>query len=676
MHAEVGVCARATHGALRGKRQMTGELGLFALILAFGVALFQGTVPLVGASRNHPHLMSVADTSSVVLCGLVGLAMLMLGYGYVTSDFSLRNVWENSHSLKPLLYKITGVWGNHEGSLVLWVLILTVYGAALALFGRRIPPTLRARALAVQGLVAAGFLAFSVFTSNPFARMIPIPGEGTGLNPILQDPGLAFHPPCLYMGYVGLSVAFSFAIAGLLDRRVDSMWATLARPWILVAWCFLTAGIALGSWWAYYELGWGGWWFWDPVENASFIPWLVATALLHSLRVAEKRDTLKAWTLLLCITGFSLSLLGTFLVRSGAITSVHTFASDPARGLFILAFLAVVTGGAFALFAVRAPRIRPEGLFEPVSREGALLLNNVFFGAAAATVLLGTLYPIFMEVAGSPPVSVGPPYYNAVFLPLAIPAIVLAALGPALPWKRADLPGVLHRMRFALFTAAGAVVLTAVLQGNPVPMALAGYGLAAFLAAGTIRNWLARVVPARDLSGMVRRILGLPASVHGMALAHLGVAVLVVGVTASSTGRVDLEQVMHEGETLQLAGHEISFLGVETVSGPNYVAQQGQFRVTEPDGDIGMLRPEQRAYVSGGAGTTEAAILETFFGDIYVVLGDSSPDGGWGTRLTFNPLIWWIWGGAFLSVLGGAVALAERPRRAVNRIRAAAGQPA
>ncbi len=655
---------------------MTGELGLFALILALGVAVFQGTVPLVGAGRNHPSLMAVADRSSIVLCGLVAVSIMMLGYGYVTSDFSLRNVWENSHTLKPLLYKITGVWGNHEGSLLLWVLILTVYGAALAVFGRRIPPTLRARALAIQGLIAAGFLAFSIFTSNPFARVVPVPDEGTGLNPILQDPGLAFHPPCLYMGYVGLSVAFSFAIAGLLDRRVDSMWAALARPWILIAWCFLTAGIALGSWWAYYELGWGGWWFWDPVENASFIPWLVATALLHSLRVAEKRDALKAWTLLLCITGFSLSLLGTFLVRSGAITSVHTFASDPARGLYILAFLALVTGGAFALFAVRAPRIRPEGLFEPVSREGALLLNNVFFGAAAATVLLGTLYPIFIEVAGGSPVSVGPPYYNAVFLPLAIPTVVLAALGPALPWKRADLPGVLHRMRFALFCAVGAVVLTAVLQRDPVPMALAGYGLAALLAVGTIRHWLARVQPARGLTGLARRILGLPASVHGMALAHMGVAVLVVGVTASSTGRVDLERVMHEDESLLLAGYEIGFLGVETVEGPNYVARQGRFRVTDPGGGTRMLWPERRAYVSGGAVTTEAAILETFFGDLYVVLGEAAADGGWGARLSFHPLIWWIWGGAFLGVLGGGVAVAERSRPAAIRVRAAAGRPA
>ena len=657
---------------------MTGEIGLFALILAFGVALFQGTVPLVGAARNDANLMAVGDVSSVVLCGLVTIAIVMLGHGYVTSDFSLLNVWQNSHTLKPLIYKISGVWGNHEGSLVLWVLILAIYGAALAVFGRQVPPALRARALAIQGLIAAGFLAFSIFTSNPFARLIPVPVEGMGLNPILQDPGLAFHPPCLYMGYVGLSVAFSFAIAGLLGKEIDSTWAKLARPWVLLAWCFLTAGIALGSWWAYYELGWGGWWFWDPVENASFIPWLIATALLHSLRVAEKRDTLKAWTLLLCITGFSLSLLGTFLVRSGAITSVHTFASDPARGLFILAFLAAVTGGAFALFAVRAPRIQAEGLFEPVSREGALLLNNVFFGAAAATVLLGTLYPIFMEVAGSPPVSVGPPYYNAVFLPIAIPAIVLAAMGPAIPWKRADLPGVLHRMRFAAICAVGAAVLTGVLQRDPVPMALAGYGLAAFLAAGTVRQWLARLRPARSPRRLLRRVRSLPASAHGMALAHMGVAVLVVGVTASSTARVDVEQVMHPGEALSLAGHRIEFAGVEDVEGPNYTALQGRFLVTGPGGSATTLLPERRVYLASGTATTEAAILETFVGDIYVVLGDPVADGGWGTRLTFNPLIWWIWGGAFLSVLGGAVSIAERarPRMYAAGAQSASVQPA
>ena len=655
---------------------MTGEIGLFALILAFAVALFQGTVPLVGAARNDPALMAVSDVSSVVLCALVTIAIVMLGLGYVTSDFSLLNVWQNSHTLKPLIYKVSGVWGNHEGSLVLWVLILAVYGAALAVFGRQVPPDLRARALAIQGLIAAGFLAFSLFTSNPFARIVPIPAEGMGLNPILQDPGLAFHPPCLYMGYVGLSVAFSFGIAGLLGKQVDSTWAKLARPWVLLAWCFLTAGIALGSWWAYYELGWGGWWFWDPVENASFIPWLIATALLHSLRVAEKRDTLKAWTLLLCITGFSLSLLGTFLVRSGAITSVHTFASDPARGIFILAFLAAVTGGAFALFAVRAPRIRAEGLFEPVSREGALLLNNVFFGAAAATVLLGTLYPIFMELAGSPPVSVGPPYYNSVFLPLAMPALVLAALGPAIPWRRTDLPGVLHRMRFAAVCALGAVVLTAFLHQDPGPLALAGFGLAAFLAAGTLRNWLARLRPTGDLVRVFRRARGLPASAHGMTLAHLGVAVLVVGVTASSTGRVDLEQVMHPGETLSLAGRTIEFMGVENIEGPNYTALQGRFQVTGPGAGTTMLWPERRAYLASGTATTEAAILETFAGDIYVVLGDPVADGGWGTRLTFNPLIWWIWGGAFLGVLGGLVSIAERARPRRARLRSPSVQPA
>ena len=655
---------------------MTGEIGLFALILAFAVALFQGTVPLVGAARNDAALMAVSDVSSVVLCALVTVAIVMLGHGYVTSDFSLLNVWQNSHTLKPLIYKVSGVWGNHEGSLVLWVLILAIYGAALAVFGRQVPSALRARALAIQGLIAAGFLAFSLFTSNPFARIVPIPAEGMGLNPILQDPGLAFHPPCLYMGYVGLSVAFSFGIAGLLGKEVDATWARLARPWVLLAWCFLTAGIALGSWWAYYELGWGGWWFWDPVENASFIPWLIATALLHSLRVAEKRDTLKAWTLLLCITGFSLSLLGTFLVRSGAITSVHTFASDPARGLFILAFLAVVTGGAFALFAVRAPRIRAEGLFEPVSREGALLLNNVFFGAAAATVLLGTLYPIFMEVAGSPPVSVGPPYYNSVFLPLAMPALVLAALGPAIPWRRADLPGVLHRMRFAAMCALAAVVLTAFVHQDPGPLALAGYGLATFLAAGTLRSWLARLRPGRDLARVFRRARGLPASAHGMALAHLGVAVMVVGVTASSTGRVDLEQVMHPGETLSLAGRTIEFMGVENIDGPNYTALQGRFLVTGAGAHTTVLFPERRAYLASGTATTEAAILETFVGDIYVVLGDPVADGGWGTRLTFNPLIWWIWGGAFLGVLGGAVSIAERARPRRARLRSPSAQPA
>ncbi len=641
---------------------MSGEIGQFALSLALGVALFQGTIPLIGAARNNNSMMAVADHSSLALFGLILLSILMLGHGYLVSDFSLVNVWQNSHTLKPLLYKITGVWGNHEGSLVLWVLILAIYGAALAVWGRRVPAPLRARALAIQALIAAGFLSFSLFTSNPFARLIPVPDEGMGLNPILQDPGLAFHPPCLYMGYVGLSVAFSFAIAGLLGKEVDPTWARLARPWVLLAWCFLTAGIALGSWWAYYELGWGGWWFWDPVENASFVPWLVATALLHSLRVAEKRNAMKAWTLLLCICGFSLSLLGTFLVRSGAITSVHTFATDPARGLFILAFLAVVTGGAFALFAVRAPHIQPEGLFEPVSREGALLLNNVLFGVAAATVLLGTLYPIFMEVVGTGPVSVGPPYYNAVFLPLAMLAVALAAIGPSIPWKRADLRGVLQRMWFVLACTAGAVVICGMVVGEPAPLTLAGFGLAAFLAFSTARTWAIRLGVTRGFGSMLQRLRGLPASVHGMALAHLGVAVMVVGVTASSSGRVDVEQVMNPGDSVQLGGHTLEFLGANSVDGPNYTAMQGQVRVTGPGGDVTLLFPERRTYFPSQMPTTEAAILETFRGDLYAVLGDRASEDGWVTRLTFNPLIWWIWGGAFLGVLGGVISLAERTR--------------
>ncbi len=642
---------------------MTAETGLLALALAFAVSLFQGTVPLIGAARGNPRLMAAADTSALVLLGLVAIAIGALGRAYVLSDFSVLNVAQNSHTLKPFLYKLTGVWGNHEGSLVLWVLILAIYGACLALFGGSVPPALRARALAVQGLIAAGFLAFSLFTSNPFERLFPAPLEGAGLNPILQDPGLAFHPPCLYMGYVGLSVAFSFAIAALIDGKVDREWARWARPWVLLAWCFLTAGIALGSWWAYYELGWGGWWFWDPVENASFIPWLVATALLHSLRVAEVRDSLKAWTLLLAIIGFSLSLLGTFLVRSGIITSVHAFASDPARGLFILAFLLGTTGAAFTLFAVRAPAIRDESLFDPVSREGALLLNNVFFCAAAATVLLGTLYPIFVDAAGASPVSVGPPYYNAVFLPLAVPALMLAALGPHIPWKRADLAGILSRMRFAVVVALGATLLGTVLHDDPSPVALGGFALAAFLASSTFSAWVRRL---RERGGsaasMFRRLISLPAPVHGMTLAHLGVAVLVVGVTASSTGRIDIEQTMAADTTQTLAGHRITFLGVEQIDGPNYAAEQGRFSVIRAGGGTETLLPERRFYPVSATATTEAAILETLLGDIYITIGEDVGEEMRAVRLTFNPLIWWIWGGVFLAVAGGVISIAGKSR--------------
>src|SRR3546814_680625 len=472
---------------------MIPELGHFALILALAVAVVQGSLPAIGAARQSDSLMAVAGPAAVAQFLLVGTAFLSLMYAYVVSDFTVANVVENSHSAKPMLYKVTGVWGNHEGSMVLWILMLAGFGAAVALFGRSLPATLKARALAVQAWIAAGFLAFTVFTSNPFLRVFPPPADGNDLNPLLQDPGLAFHPPMLYAGYVGFSMAFSFAIAGLIEGRADAAWARWVRPWALTAWIFLTAGVALGSWWAYYELGWGGWWFWDPVENVSFMPWLLGTALLHSAIVVEKRDTLKVWTVLLAILTFSFSLIGTFIVRSGVLTSVHAFATDPERGVFILALLSVAIGGSLILFAVRAPLLKPGGLFAPVSREGRLVLNNLLLVTATVTVFLGTMYPLFLEAVSGDKVSVGPPFYNATFVPLMSPLVAAMAVGPFLQWKRADLMGVIDRLKVvAIATLLLALAVAYVTDGGPV-LAVLAMGLAAWLFVGALVEWAGRI---------------------------------------------------------------------------------------------------------------------------------------------------------------------------------------
>ena len=465
---------------------MIAEIGHFALVLALLLALVQGTVPLWGAGRGDGALMALARPAASAQFLFIAVAFLALMQGYVVSDFSIANVAENSHTAKPLLYKISGVWGNHEGSMVLWVLILSLFGAAIAAFGGNLPAELRARVLAIQGLIGAGFLLFMLFTSNPFARIVPPPLEGRGLNPLLQDPGLAFHPPFLYLGYVGFSVAFSFAIAALIEGRVDPAWARWVRPWTLAAWCFLTIGVALGSWWAYYELGWGGWWFWDPVENASFMPWLAGTALLHTAIVVEKRGSLKSWTILLAIVTFSLSLLGTFLVRSGVLSSVHAFAVDPARGTFILAFLVLVVGGSLVLFAVRAPALKATGLFAPISREGGLVLNNLLLTSATATVFLGTMYPLFLDALTGEKVSVGAPYFNATFGPIMVPLIAAMAVGPMLPWKRADLAGALARLQFAFAAAVVVALITWYLAAGGPVLAILGMGLAAWVSVGAL----------------------------------------------------------------------------------------------------------------------------------------------------------------------------------------------
>ncbi|WP_339634278.1 heme lyase CcmF/NrfE family subunit [uncultured Sneathiella sp.] len=643
---------------------MVAEIGQFVLILALVTACLQGALPLVGAARDNRPLMRFGDNAAFVQFAAISGAFACLTIGYVTSDFSILNVVNNSHSLKPMLYKISGVWGNHEGSLLLWSWILALFGLAVALFGRNLPDGLKARVLAIQGLIGVGFLMFILFTSNPFERVSPAPLDGNGLNPLLQDPGLAFHPPFLYLGYVGLSITFSFAIAALIEGRVDPAWARWVRPWTLAAWGFLTIGIALGSWWAYYELGWGGWWFWDPVENASFMPWLAATALLHSAIVVEKRDALKNWTILLAIIAFSLSLLGTFLVRSGVLNSVHAFASDPARGVFILIFLIFVIGGSLLLYGIRAPKMKGGGLFAPISREGALVLNNLLLSTITATVLLGTLYPIFLDAFTGAKVSVGPPYFNATFLPLAIPLAVAMAFGPFLAWKRGDLAGVVSRLKFALFAA---LAFTGFLwwwqTGAPI-MALLGMGLFAWLLVGSILEWTARIKLFRGpLASSWKRMIQLPRSAHGMTVAHIGVALVILGITASETWQSEHLGVMRPGETVTVGGYEFRFDGAETITGPNYDAVQGTFLAYTGDNKGIYLYPEQRRYTDPPMETTEAAIRPMLSADLYTVIGEADGKGGYAVRIYHKPFISWIWIGAFVMFAGGAISLSDRRLR-------------
>ena len=643
---------------------MIAEIGHYALVLAFILAIVQSTVPHWGAARGDRRLTAVAVPAALLQLLLIGTAFLALMQAYVTSDFSLVNVATNSHSAKPLLYKISGVWANHEGSMVLWVLILALFGAAVAGMGGNLPETLRARVLAVQGMIGTGFLAFILFTSNPFLRIDPAPLDGAGLNPLLQDPGLAFHPPMLYLGYVGFSMAFSFAIAGLIEGRVDPAWARWVRPWTLAAWSFLTLGIALGSWWAYYELGWGGWWFWDPVENASFMPWLAGTALLHSAIVVEKRDALKAWTVLLAILAFSLSLIGTFLVRSGVLTSVHAFATDPQRGLFILALLAVAIGGSLTLFALRAPRLKAGGVFAPISREGALVLNNLLLTTAALTVFVGTLYPLVLDALGGGKISVGPPYFEATFVPLMIPTLIAVAIGPMLAWKRGDARAALSRLRLAMAIVLAVAVGTLILADPDTALAALGTGLAAWLVAGAAVEWAERVRLFRlPLAESFARARHLPRAAWGMTLAHAGLGLLVAGITGSSAWQTERIQVMRPGDMVELAGYEVTLVGVGEVNGPNYTAERALFRVESDGRQITLLEPEKRFYPVEGSQTTEAAIHTTLIADLYAVIGDTDGQGGWTTRIYHNPLVPWIWAGCLVMVAGSIVSLTDRRHR-------------
>jgi len=652
---------------------MIAEIGHYALILAAGVALYQFLVPLYGAQRGDVALMRTGISAAVLQLALILLAFVALTHAYVVSDFSVENVFENSHSAKPLLYKISGVWGNHEGSMVLWVLILALYGSAVALFGQNLPLELRARVVAVQGAIGLAFLLFIALTSNPFIRLDPAPIEGNGLNPILQDPALAFHPPFLYAGYVGLSIAFAFAVAALIEGRVDAAWARWVRPWTLVAWMFLTVGIAMGSWWAYYELGWGGWWFWDPVENASLMPWLVATALLHSAVVVEKRNALKIWTVLLSILAFSLSLMGTFLVRSGVLTSVHAFAVDPERGTFILMILCVFIGGALALFAWRAQSLKAGGLFAPVSREGSLVLNNLLLCVSCLAVFVGTLYPLALETISAEKISVGPPYFNLTFGPIILPLLLLVPVGPFLAWKRGDVGLALRRLWISLAVAVAVGLIVLALNVRGPWLAPVGFAVAAWLVLGALTDLAARISLFKvPLSTSWHRLTGLQRSALGTVFAHAGVGVMTAGIIAISLWKIEVIVAMKPGETADVGGYAVTFLGEAPLTGPNYTGRVGSFSLSKDGHELATLRSEKREFKPSGMPTTEVGLYQAFLGDVYVVMGDTAGEGARAVRLYFNPFVNFIWLGAAMMFAGGLLSLSDRryrvgaPKRAVQ----------
>ncbi len=644
---------------------MSVEIGHFALVLAFALSLVQSVAPALGARRRDMRLMAVAAPTALAVFAFVVLSFAVLTHAHVASDFSVLNVVENSHSQKPLLYKITGVWGNHEGSMMLWVLILSFFSALVAAFSGNLPETLRANVLAVQGWIASAFFAFIIFTSNPFVRVFPAPMEGNDLNPILQDVGLAIHPPLLYLGYVGFSVCFSFAVAALLEGRLDAAWARWVRPWALVAWMFLTGGIAMGSYWAYYELGWGGWWFWDPVENASFMPWLVGTALLHSALVMEKRSALKIWTVLLAILTFSLSLLGTFLVRSGVLTSVHSFATDPGRGLFILAILAVFIGGSLSLFALRAQSLTAGGLFQPISREGALVFNNLFLTTAAGTVLIGTLYPLLLEVLTGDKISVGAPFFNMTFGPLMVPLLFAVPFGPLLAWKRGDLYAVAQRLMTAFALALAAVGAVLWRSAAHDVLAALGVGLAAWLVFGALTDLAVKAglgkVPPRAAWA---RFTGLPRSVFGTALAHLGLGLTLLGIVTVTSFGAEKILTMRPGEEAQIAAYSLRFEGLRPVTGSNFTENRARFLLRGEDGGaLGAIEPAKRFFPARRMPTSESGIKTLGFSQLYVALGDEGDDGSIVVRLWWKPCVTLIWYGGLVMMLGAAFSLADRRLR-------------
>jgi cytochrome c-type biogenesis protein CcmF len=651
---------------------MIAELGHYALVLALALALIQSFSPVVGARNGDVALMKLADSTALAQFAFVALSFAALTYCYVTSDFSVANVFENSHSQMPLIYKFTSVWGNHEGSMLLWVLILSLFGALVAAFGVNLPSTLKANVLAVQSWIAAAFYLFILFTSNPFRRLAEVPMEGRDLNPILQDFGLAVHPPMLYLGYVGFSIAFSFAVAALIEGRIDAAWARWVRPWTLLAWICLTVGIAGGSYWAYYELGWGGWWFWDPVENASLMPWLAGTALLHSAVVMEKRNALKVWTILLAILTFSLSLIGTFLVRSGVLTSVHTFSTDPARGLFILLILVVFIGGSLTLFAWRAPLLKQGGLFSPISRESALVFNNLFLATACATVFVGTLYPLVLEGLTGDKISVGAPFFNLTFGPLFVPLLVAVPFGPLLAWKRGDLYGVAQRLLAACAIAMIGLAATFAFAGVRAVFAPFGVGLALFVMAGAVTD-IAERIDLRSLSfGTIgRRAAGLPRSAWGTAIAHFALGITLLGIVCETNWSSERIVALKPTQTVSISGYDLSFDGMESRSGPNYRETAARFTVRKGGSVIGVMEPSKRVFPSrGGMSTSEAALLTRGVSQLYISLGDSNADGSIALRLYHKPLVLLIWMGALVMAFGGGLSLSDR------RLRIGAPKPA
>jgi len=650
---------------------MIAEAGHYALVLALALALVQSIVPLIGVRLSEPTLMGVAGSTAIAQFAFALFAFGALTVAYVVSDFSVVNVFENSHSAKPLIYKITGVWGNHEGSMLLWVLILALFSALVAIFGTNLPSVLRSLVLAVQGWIASAFYLFILVTSNPFLRITDPPIEGRDLNPVLQDIGLAVHPPMLYLGYVGFSISFSFAIAALIEGRIGAAWARWVRPWTLLAWIFLTLGIAMGSYWAYYELGWGGWWFWDPVENASLMPWLAGTALLHSAVVMEKRDALKIWTILLAILAFSLSLLGTFLVRSGVLTSVHAFATDPTRGVFILAILCIFIGGSLALYAWRAPELTQGGLFAPISREGALVLNNLLLTTACATVFVGTLYPLALETLTGEKISVGAPFFNLTFGPLFVALLLAVPFGPMLAWKRGDILGAAQRLVAAGLCALLALALVLAWTRGGAVLAPLAIALAVFVIIGAVSDLtekagLFRFAPRVSL----RRAVGLPRSIWGTAFAHAGLGVALLGIVCETSWNSERIASVKTGEVVAVGDYEARLDGLVQRQGPNYREQVARFSISRDGKPVGELSPSKRSFSARGASTTEAALFTSGFSQLYISLGEQNADGSIAVRAYHKPLVLLIWFGAVMMAFGGALSLSDR------RLRVGAPKPA